>query len=152
MLPRLWTHPHESHRTDVGRKLSSAAVMAAGLLATALAGACSREHNCCTDVVCPLPSPLTVVVAPQSATVAVGDTIRFVALVTGIVGDPCKGDLKPTSHALTWSVGDGRVAAVVATPDSNTVTVRGLAIGSTPVIATAVADPTVKAAGLVTVK
>ena len=120
---------------------------------TVATSACHEKHGCCYDVVCPPPpSPMGVIVSPASATVGVGDTARFVVLIAGGYEDPCDEAKSPISRAATWSVSNASVAGIVAMPDSNTVIVRGLAAGTTSVIATPVVDVTAKGAELLIVK
>ncbi len=142
---------HATHITgSVARRITLPVLV--GIVAIA-AGACNEKHGCCYDVVCPPPpGPITVTVSPASATVAVGDTARFTVLVAPDYPDPCTGKVEHHSRAVTWSVSNGAVGTVVATPDSNAVIVRGLGAGTASVIAERVADASAKGAGLLVVR
>jgi len=105
-----------------------------------LAAACAAVLTDCRDVASSNPVA-SVVVAPASAAVTVGDTVRITATATDAGGHPLTG------APVTWTSGNTRVAAV-----SSTGLVSGIATGVTTVTATsegqsAAATITVSAGG-----
>ncbi len=113
-------------------------VRAAGVAAFVMAAACS---GCGPDATAPLSRAcVSMAVAPASRTVLPGDTARF-----NVVFASCSS-IRP----VTWSVAEPGVATIVAA-DGHSVLVRGLAYGSTTLVAQAQDDPAVRATSLLTV-
>jgi hypothetical protein len=101
----------------------------------AVTAACAREPAAPSTCF-----PTTVTVAPASRTLAMGDTGRFVALFGGC------GEVDP----VVWSTSSTTVATIVFA-DSQSVLVRVRGYGITSIVAAAVRDPHLQAAGLVVV-
>ncbi len=110
----------------------------AALVALALGiAACETK-----TIVSPPPPDVVVTVTPATATLtATGQSVQFVALVTGVGTNG--------NTAVTWKSSNTAVATVAAS--GNTATVTAVANGPASIIATSVQDPTRSAAATVQV-